>query len=248
MQVHLKPLSWYVDKLERGEPFSSPLYGDGEFIVARGRSIGRTMQNGEIITSQLVDEMRKSMLIDDPNYLRGTDPNLINWRDYQGGDWEEFQRYCRQIEEYLASLGREFDWYDGVVWEYACRDGNLAPLFKALNKRKVFLVGNPRLQDFTVLQLEGFHPVPERNACSAIDEIEELVVREPNMVYIFCMGLGAVPLISRLHGKIPNATLLDCGSVFDVFVGLGESRGWRAEVYANPERLKDLIARNTEGV
>ena len=72
MTVKRLPLSWYVEKLERGKPFVSLLYGDGEWLVALRERTGATMQNGEVVTRQLEDEMLASLEALDPAIIRGT--------------------------------------------------------------------------------------------------------------------------------------------------------------------------------
>jgi hypothetical protein len=62
------------------------------------------------------------------------------------------------------------------------------------------------------------------------------------------MGLGAIPLALRIRKRCPNATVLDLGSTFDVFVGLGAERGWRRELYEDRAKWDDCIRKNLEEV
>ena len=245
------PLSWYVAKLERGEPFTSLLYGDGEFMVADGEHIGKTLAFGEVVTEQLHREMVASLLEPGEDIIRGTDPNLINYMDYGGRDIDTFRPVGRRVNALLAKVAPNLDWVDGVMWDVASREGGLGSLLKALQERWTITVGNEKLMGFAD-RIGGFLPVLSENACSQLTILEaNLIGRIGNIskpVLVFCMGLGAIPLAMRLRKVVPECTVLDLGSIFDVFAGIGEQRGWRAEMYADPVAWKECIRKNLEGV
>ncbi len=245
------PLSWYVAKLEEGFPFASLLYGDGEFLVASRDRTGLMMQNGEVVTKQLEYEMRASLVRQDPRIIRATDPSILDWRDYGGRDVASVRAISERIERLLTEVEYAGEWVDGTVWDEAVQAGELGPLLRVLSKRLVMLVGNRQLAVAEVAKRWWFMKVPSLNACADLDHLEPRLVRawkpsEP-VVFLVCMGLGAIPLIMRLLDRFPNATFLDLGSTFDVFAGIGGERGWRAELYADPEKLKALIDKNLGG-
>lgn len=252
MKVLYHPLSWYVDKMKRREPFASLLYGDGEFMVAyKGRS-GDTLQFGEVVTPRLESEMLASLDCDDPRIIRGSDACLLDWPHYKGGDFESVAAIGRRVDKLLA--GRSLEWVDGTVWEVAVREGKLGSFFAALKDREVVLVCNATLEAaLKKLGFTGFYYVviPETNAYAFIDETEEVILLETeprwqsdNALYLCCMGLGAIPLITRLLPILPTATFIDLGSTLDIFAGIGAQREWRAELYADPKAHQELIARN----
>jgi len=263
--IYRHPLGWYVEKLNRGEPFTSALYGDGELLVASRARTGSVMANGERVTPAMEEEMRAALLDDSPDVLRGTDPFLINYETYQGGDRVSIHAMGRQFRAMIAALSpdKELEWVDGVVWDEAVREGNLGPFLKALHAHRVVLVGNHKHGDISFIHKRVFVEVPGNNAYGDIDRIEKELnsknaadpsyARESS-VYLICAGLTAAPLIRRLRRTEKDArggvrdTYIDLGSVLDVFVGLGAGRGWRAELYAYPPRLKEVINKNLEGV
>lgn len=55
------------------------------------------------------------------------------------------------------------------------------------------------------------------------------------LVWCVSAGVSAAVLIDRLWDVLPHATLIDCGSIWDAFFGVGGQRQWRAELYADPE-------------
>ena len=247
------PLSWYVGKLERGKPFTSLLYGDGEFMVADGQHIGQTLAFGEVVTEQLSREMRASLTVVGDDIIRGTDPNLINYMDYGGRDIDSFRPVGKRVNALLAKVAPNLDWVDGVMWDVASREGKLGPLLRVLRKRLTVFVGNVKLLPFTEEYLGWGTAVPDENAAKWLDGFESMLVQWSgenvhHPVFVLCMGLGAIPLAMRLRKSVPGCTVLDLGSIFDVFAGIGEQRGWRAEMYADPVAWQECIRKNLEGL
>lgn len=247
------PLEWYVNKLLRREPFSLLTYGDGEWLVMLGEQTGQHFtQYQELVTPSLRNELLASLDDSDPSVIRGTDLNIINWRDYKGNDASSFCPIGQKVEWLLK--GRSMEFADGVVWDTAAKTGNLAPFLRALRGKEVVLVGNPMLKGFEGCQfadLYGFVPIPKFNTASMLNvlEAECVAVRQGRTpIYLVCVGLGAIPLVMRLRRQMPEATFLDLGSTFDMFVGLGSERGWRQELYQNQEAWDALIKKNLGGV
>ena len=247
--IRREPLSFYVNKLERREPFSSLLYGDGEFLVASRRRTGRTMQGDELVTPALEDELRQSFAVTGgPPIYRGTDPFLADPDSYGGRDIESVRQSARALTESIPPGLPPFDWYDGTVWDSAVRDGELGPLIRGLNRRRVAVVGNARLVKALPFTNWGGSVVPETNACANLDQLtEELSSTVEDFPLVVCMGVGAIPLIMRLRKINPFGTYLDLGSTFDVFARIGVERGWRQELYADEAKWRAMVNKNLEG-
>ncbi len=246
------PIDWYTNKLDRGEPFTSLLYGDGELMCAARMRTGDTLQNGEVVTKELEDEIITSL--DDPpeGLVRGTDLSLIKYDSYKGQDKESVVALGKAFAPIFEKHPNSQDWVDGVVWEDTVRAGGFGPVFRSLQHRDVVMIGNPALWGNQYLQPiispRAFISIPTSNACAFLTKITENVLEVTsgsNTVYLVCCGLGAIPLIRRLRGQLPKTcTFLDLGSTFDVFAGLGAERGWRQELYANKKALDELITAN----
>lgn len=244
------PLSWYVDKLERRESFTSLLYGDGEFVAMSGAVTGQRYTNyRELVTPQLVQELRDSLLDPDPSIVRGTDLFLAYPETYGGRDVEAVTAVNRRMRQVMTDeqIGRMVD---GTVWDVAVREGQLGPLIKVLRDRCITLVGNYKLfVEFKALKPWMTVAAEERNAAGHLDWLEQtLAATEGCDCFVVCMGLGAIPLIMRLRRRFPQATFLDLGSTFDVFVGLGAERGWRRELYSDKAAWQACVNKNLEGV
>ena len=251
--VHNHPLDWYLVKLYNKEAFASLLYGDGEFLVMTGELGGSVMQNGEVVDDRLRAELLASLDEPDQSLVRGTDPNLINYSEYEGRDFRTLWELGKRIEHLIHARPSARTWVDGVVWERAVRAGEFGPAFRAFRHRDVILVGNPALGSCDVLRAalrpRAFVPVPDKNACGSMDNVERHVASVENRgrgtAYLICVGLSAIPLILRLRKLFPVSTFLDLGSTFDVFAGLGRERGWRSELYKKPKEWGALVAANT---
>ena len=97
-EVARTPLSWYVSKIERGEPFTSLLYGDGELNVAAGLMTGaHYTEYAELVTPRLAEELRAALALNAPDVVYGTDPHLIHYETYQGGDAIDSLARCDEV-------------------------------------------------------------------------------------------------------------------------------------------------------
>lgn len=244
-----EPLEFYVNKLERNEPFSSLLYGDGEWIACLHLRTRERLSYGEVVSVRLEQEMLASLDVVNPNIIRATDLNLVEYQKYKGNDYKSVEAYGIRINHLLNSRGVPITLYDGTVWETASEQGQLSPLLKVLKTKKCLMVAHPVLGAIAhVIRPNTFIAIPPTNAYGDIDRIEaEVVAAGEHEVYIVCMGLGAIPMIMRLLYYFPNATFLDLGSTFDVFVGL-PTRGWRKELYLDQAKWEETVRLNTEGV
>lgn len=252
------PLTHYCSKLNKREPFASLLYGDGEFRVLLGEKKHHPFtEYRELIDARLEKELLDSFQYpprsDYPIY-RGTDLNLIYYRDYQGGDGIGFKELGARIESMLAERlpERRIGWVDGTVWEESVQRGELGPLIQIMRKRQdeLVIVGNKHLQKLAkVLELSprAFVAIPTENAWGSIDLIYRRLTDYGKSLYVICIGLGAIPLIMRLLRYSSDSTFLDLGSTFDMFVGIGKERGWRADLYKDQTAHADLIDRNMRG-
>ena len=249
-----KPLEWYIAKLQQGEPFTSLLYGDGEFQAMSGAKTGQAFTNyREVVSQQLVDELRASLDDPDPTIVRGTDLNLIDWRRYGGRDVAQVREVSERAQAVIGD--RRIDWVDGTVWDVTVREGALGPLLKEMNAhhRSLMLIASERVFDGVkgFLAVRHLVPVPPTNATLYLDGLEHGAINsasgpKPTSLVAVCMGLGAIPLIMRLRRRYPQATFLDLGSTFDVFAKIGAERGWRRELYADEAAWRALVAKNLE--
>lgn len=253
LTVAYHTLDWYTAKLRRCEPYSSLLYGDGEFQVLMGERTGQAFTHYcEVVTPSLVTEMWDSLRNPDADLVRGTDPILVHYRDYGGSDYNSVFALGSRIERTLTEAGLgDMEMANGTIWETCVRDGLLGPFLQELRDHPLIVIGNSGLKTLARrLDAYAFIDVPETNAAASLDQLERrtLISHTPGAVYLLCMGLGAIPLIMRLRRINRDGTYLDLGSVLDVFAGLGSERGWRSELYRDRAAWDALITKNLEGV
>lgn len=269
MTVTRHELDWYVARLEAGTPTVSLLYGDGEFTAASRDKVGAVLQNGELVTQSLCTELRKSLFPrhDGPDVVRASDPFVLDWTTYGGRDVAFVREASDRAQGVLREVRPEgqgckivggwrevsppISWADGRVWDEAVRDGRLGPLIRWVRARRVCVVACGALLGPSPLW-DGAQvscvPVPPTDAARHLDETEALVRRCGRQdAWLLCCGLSAIPLAMRIRRAFDGATVLDLGSTFDVFFGLGAERGWRSELYADPAALAECVRRNLEG-
>lgn len=244
MQSERQPLSWYIDLLRDGVPFSSLLWGDGEFLVAARKRTGATMAHGEVVTRELEDELRAALAVRDADVVHGTDLHIIFPETYMGQDKEAVSNMSDAARN--SGVDDSIVWYDGTVFEVACQRGELAPLVKRLQYdwRSVVFIGNEQVAESLPFQRAGNIVIPKKNAIAHLNQIEQVAIKVCyNPIFVVCMGLGAIPLIMRLRKRFPRATYMDLGSTFDVFARL-PTRGWMRELAIDPARWESLCRAN----
>lgn len=242
---------WYVERLREREPFALYLFGDGEFRVAAGDVTGqRYTEYKENVDKLMVTLMLEAMYATDPSVVKGTDPHLIAPETYGGRDVVALNEAVDRFKHLWAD--RELTFVDGVEFDRHSRDGTLGPLLKALHGRDMVVVGHPFVCS---LFAHARHVAcPPTNAWASGPLLEAAVksecwgLRDP--VVVACCGLTAIPLLERLRQGNPDGTFMDLGSTFDSFVGLGQQRGWRRELYEEKGygQLKAHVEANLAGV
>lgn len=236
MVVNDVPLRWYVDKIMRDEYFSLGLYGDGEFIALFRERLGGKTSEGETYVVNMTEELERSFDLQGAYYF-GTAPVL----QYV---------YGAKMQDVLKRHEREtLEFVNGEIFDYAVRLGQLGPFIKALRTKSVVIVGNEHLRKLDFLRPAHFVEIPMHTAYQEIDRIErECLEYGQSGMYLISAGLTAIPLITRLYEKIPQSWFLDMGSIWDIFVDLGHHRGWRAEAYADPEKLQRIRLDNLQEI
>ena len=246
------PLGVYVEMLDRREPFVSVLFGDGELSAMLGDRDGKPFTHYDEVVTPVIRQRMEEILDDpNPNIYKGTDRHLIEWWTYAGQDKESLVALAKRFNPLLEN--RHVDWVDGVVWDTAMREGKLGPFLRAVREfggERTTLVANQPLVQAVKYKI-GLAPkwsitIPRTNALAKHDSIYDACAQAKSGLYLLCAGLGAVPLAQRLHADNPEATIIDLGSVLDIFARIGEERGWRQELYADDARYADVLRRNLE--
>jgi hypothetical protein len=194
-------LSWYVDRLFAGEQLRFARYGHGEWKTILGHP-------GWICRPehQECPDARQPLLdsLGQPGVTYGLQRDSL-------------RRYSTAIPE--------GDWVDADVFHRAAIAGELFPLMQALRGRELVIVGGGYLRAIRAeLPCRRFVEVPEQDCFVARDQVEAIARQQarPGVVIALCCSILAPVLVA---GVDEGATLIDFGSVFDVFVR--PSRGYQ---------------------
>lgn len=206
MNITRRPLTWYADRILRGETFSLARYGDGELYCMLGRE-GKTC-DGCDYRPDLAEALRRSLCRRDADFFHGLQRIFPH-------DAEEFSRL-------LGRLGCDGgNWLDSGVLGQAVIEGKLYPLIWALAHVDIVLVGNPDLCGVdTFLSYDCLIETPRSNAWMEKDRISrEVLDHGKPACYLFSCGMTACALVDELHGSIPGSWFIDFGHVWDALIG-----------------------------
>lgn len=120
------------------------------------------------------------------------------------------ERYIRCPEMHLK------EWTDNEILHRASINGYISLFFEALKDREVILIGNhtlSRLDKFKFRHIE----IPMLNCWLSYDVIVSKIKMPKNAVVLYCAGMASNVLIDHFYRE--DITQIDCGSVFDPYVG-----------------------------
>ena len=161
-----------------------------------------------------------------------------------------------QIDHFLGRYNIWMEAYErDRVTDDLARKADLFPLIAELQHWPLCLIG-PEPLDGMKQHLAPdwewrFVPISTPNLHKEEGGIERTVElasagRVPG-IYLVSAGVSAAIIIDRLHDAIPDSWFLDCGSIWDAFVGIGGQREWRAKLYADPVAWEQWKRDNLEG-
>ena len=242
--VH-RTLPEWVEMMREGEPFVQVGYSDAEWYCILGNQIGETTGLGQVITAeqgQLLSGIIKRRH-DDHRWHFAMPEALWNGEvSNTEGD---------KVGQYLASVLdiRDLTIYERDIFtDYAARDALLCPLIAFLRKARlspIFIGPEPlRSLDLDIAGPIFHHTISTPNLHQHPEEIDDLMEEFSLMDYsdsrivLVSAGVSAAVIIDRLYERFPQHTYFDCGSIWDAFVGIGGQRQWRADLYADPEKLQ----------
>lgn len=140
-----------------------------------------------------------------------------------------------------------------MVTDDLAAEAGLYPLVKKIREtRSAVMIGNHALEPMTeILRLKKFIGVSSPNLHLEEGGIERAVEEAKSYgrsgIYLVSAGVSAAVIIDLLHDEIPHSFFIDCGSIWDAFVGIGGQREWRAKLYDNPKELERWKRRNLGG-
>ena len=243
--MHEFPIDYYVDRLKRNDFYSFAGYSDAEWFSLLGIRLGQETGLGQILDgktgNRLADVLHRKQY--DPRFLFAA-PKCL---------WEE-EIYVnmglgRWITNYLDTHRIRIEFYErDMVTDHLAERAGLKPFIEQLQAMPVCVIGNAALRGLDFLGYQHFVEISSPNLHLEEGGIERAVASAITCgvrgVYLVSAGMSAALIIDQLHDAIPKSFFLDCGSIWDAFVGIGGQREWRAKLYSNPKRLKEWKRRN----
>lgn len=231
MKVLQPGLRYYVDKINKREPFSWVRYGDGEWSsIFRDRA--RTGSGSQSLTDiGLSRAMRKSI--------------AKSWKaDNYFPAMRESSLKPKVKQWLLNNQPAHIWWHDCTIFYKSSRKGQLYPFIKALRETDypIVLVGPPRLQKLNIFPVAQFIAIPGRDAWKDHPHILRKCKNvKGKALFLITAGPTAKPLVWELYphcGK--KSFVLDMGSLWDVYVGKASRRYMRGMLRRGTEIQRNL--------
>ena len=236
MNVIKLPLSFFVDKLNAREPFAFARYGDGELqcmLGMRGENC-----DGTVYTSDLAAALRLT-LTEPRDYLYAIGPKVTS-RD---------NLFAKQAKAFLENCNVK-EWHNTETFLNASLAGELGSFIAALHRKLIMVVGNENHRClFDLLPLTLLTKTSSQNAWGDYRNLSREILKEAWRVdtILFSAGMTSKVIIWELYPHLgATHTLIDCGSLWDMYCGVRSRSYARRLSDADIERLKRLNFRERE--
>lgn len=235
MKIRNEPLDWYIEKLQKGEHFAVTSMGDGEWIAVFKDRVGSENAEGTVYTKELCDDLASTLAYQADNFFHSTPGDL------------EYTGLTGRIDKYLQEHDLDIEFLDKNVWDKAVRAGELGPFIGEIRRHATCVVSNEAMQGLYFLNARAFVEVGYPNAYENLVDAVNEAASVDCAVYIVAMGLAGPVFVRELHKRIGNrATIIEIGSCFDIFCGMGGQRGWRSECYIDPRKVLEVRRKNLD--
>jgi hypothetical protein len=226
-----RPLAWYVQKIDRGEPYSFARFGDGEWAAMLGQQGANC--DGHQYFPKLGERLRQA-LIHPLGYVYGIQHCALRNKG-------------RAIVRFLKRNHVRLDWTDSDVFHRANIAGELFPLIRQLRTMDVVMVGPAHLRkaEKVLFPYREFIDVPLKDCFLAIEEVTARIrmcmAGRSGTVITFSASMAANVMIHDLFPSLGSVNwLLDCGALWDVYAGVKsrncfETEGWETIIKKNTD-------------
>lgn len=239
MKIIENTIFGYVERIWANEPFSFAGYSDAEWLCVLGQRLGVRTGLGQIIDADhgklLADILRRRQ--HDARFLFAI-PKCL-WQLPCFAD-------AGGIDDYLKTNGIDIVGYErDLVTDELAMNAGLYPLISTVRRFRPIIIGPGPLRGIDFLNYSHFVEISTPNLHLEIGGIERAVEAasrcetEQRRIFLVSAGVSAAVIIDRLHDLEPKSFLIDCGSIWDAFVGIGGQRPWRARLYDNPDLLAE---------
>lgn len=205
-------------------------FGDGDLFIMMGRN-----QANHDFSEALAEELRASIQIEDPNFLKGLPVNFPREKWMTKGLFERFY-FNDELAEFVVknipvSLPVTFEssWFPNYYSVF--KPVELSQfLDRFVRSKKKMFIGSVPVEDIRKLygEIDHYILVPRRNAYSDIDKWWPDVLKHIDSVEVVLPSAGmATRVISKRLWDMGKAVhCLDFGSVIDAVSAFAPSRKW----------------------
>lgn len=260
MKILRESIGHLVNWLHHGRKFSLAGYSDAEWNCVLGNRVGETTGLGQVINvahgKRLLDVLRRRQAderfvfavpeclwpceLEDDDGVKRFFPGLPGFAE-------------GQIDWFLGSQGIQIEALErDRLTDDAARRAQLFPFINRLRQMRVGVIGPKELcgladvvrqRRMVAISTPNLH-LEDGGIETAVDKALSPTGRRVD-VWLVSAGVSAAIIVDMLHDKI-DGWAIDCGSIWDAFVGIGGQRAWRAELYADPAKLAEWKRKNTE--
>jgi hypothetical protein len=227
-----------IQAIRDGAPFAYSRWSDGEWSCLLGRS-GHN-QAGMPYSAPLRKDLT-AVLLSRPDYDLGLSEAVIH------PTRPKRLTLAVEVPAWLAEHGLDdLPWVDADGFYRRSLAGTLGPFVAALATRQVVLVGPSYFDDLRLFPVVEHVLVPprmrhEREIARLTRQTLAALRDWPGSVVAISAGMSANVLIDRVHAAMPEATLIDCGSLWEPYIGRSVRR-YHAAVLAR-ERVSPTLQR-----
>ena len=240
LTIHERPMSYFIGRLQCEDHFALPGYSDAEWYCIMKYGIGKLTGLGQVLdesTGERLLEVLKRRW-QDPNFIFAVPKVLWELEDCISAN------IGQKIEAVLQKEGTKANFCErDMITDDLAKKGDLYPFIKQLQSMAIVVVGNKYLRGLDFISPQKFVEVSTPNCHLESQGIEraaeECITYGKPAIYLVSAGLSAPLIIDQIYDRIPDGSFIDCGSIWDAFVGIGSQRGWRRELYADPTKLKE---------
>lgn len=239
LEIQEKDISYYINRLQRGEYFATVGYSDAEWFCILGHSIGGRSGLGQIFDRDTGIELLNVLKTrqSDPNFMFAIPKVLWTIEGLVNAGIPE------RIEKVLIKNDIQTAFYErDMVTDSMASRNDLYPFIKQLQQMRTVVIGPKELEGLGFLGYDHLVKISSPNLHMESDGIAKAVenalqYRKP-AVYLVSAGLSAALIIDQLYDRVKDSFFMDCGSIWDAFVGLGGQRAWRGRLFKDPEKLE----------
>lgn len=240
-----QPVEYYTHRIASGFRFAFAGYSDAEWFCMLRYNIGRRTGAGQILEPEVGNRLLEIIVRrnKDSDFLIAV-PSCI-WEE--GTDFQT-ARIPQQINDRLSRAGVDaITFYErDMVLDGLAENAGIWPWISQLRKSRVVMIGNANLRRVReeAFDFEHFLEIPPIDFHLHRDGVGRLVEQASEMdiaegsVFSVSAGVSAAPIIDALYDVYPACCLIDFGSTWDVFCGIGAQRKWRGDLYASPDKLQ----------